>query len=222
VTTTWQIAVIAALTLALTAAGLALLAGNRTDHLRDDIHDPDRGAHARIDALQDRQDIVDRRWRDAEMAALAQIGNPAHPRKGATKAPQSPHSGLEPPPANPDTPGNGTEAHGGSPAWLGTTLETAIRDVARGRIATHSAVTPELIAQWRAHYGEPEPAPETIDADVRDARPPVPPPPAAPTEAIRQVHRTEPITDPTPPRRARGRWVEDPHGNLTYQREDDA
>jgi hypothetical protein len=181
VTTPWQIAVIAALTLALVAGGLALLAGNRTDHLRDDIHDPDRGAHARIDALQDRQDIVDRRWRQAEMTALAQIGNPAHPRKGATKEPQSPQGGLEPPPANPDTPGNGTEALSGS-----------------------------------------DPAPETIDADVRDNRPPVPPPPAAPTKAIRaQVHKTEPITDATPPRRARGRWVEDEHGVLGYRSDGD-
>lgn len=39
-----------------------------------------------------------------------------------------------------------------APAWLGTVLETCIRDVATGRIARHSSVTDEMVAEWRQIY----------------------------------------------------------------------
>jgi hypothetical protein len=149
-----------------------------------------RDTNTRVDALEHRQDIVDKRYRTDEMRAWAA-------RRDAVNPAQRPQERPEAAPAAPNTPRTGTEALRGS-----------------------------------------EPDPATIDADVRPGRPPVPPPPAAPTEAIRaipgddpgwhplggntgaQTHRTEPITDPTPPR-GRGRWVTGPGGSLVYRAEDD-
>lgn len=35
------------------------------------------------------------------------------------------------------------------PPWVGTVLESCVRDVAIGRIASHSSVIDEMVADWR-------------------------------------------------------------------------
>ena len=40
-------------------------------------------------------------------------------------------------------------ADDGRPRWAGTVVETCIRDVALGRIASHSSVTEEMVAEWK-------------------------------------------------------------------------
>jgi hypothetical protein len=176
------LATVIALAWLLTLTGLVLWAANAYRAVQQYARD----TNERVDALEHRQDIVDRRWRDAEMAALAQIGNPASARKGPEKPRERPQERRTPPGPPTDTP--------------------------------H--------AQDELRQNEtPEPDPATIDADVRPGRPPVPPPPAAPTEAI---HAVTPEPDPAPPtepalqprRGVSGRWVEGPGGSLVYRRED--
>lgn len=48
---------------------------------------------------------------------------------------------------SPMTPAARTPEH--VPSWVGTVLESCIRNVALGRIASHSSVTPEMVAEWR-------------------------------------------------------------------------
>ena len=36
-----------------------------------------------------------------------------------------------------------------APSWVGTVLESCIRDVALGRIAAHGSVTDGMVAEWR-------------------------------------------------------------------------
>jgi hypothetical protein len=99
--TTWPLVALAAIGVVL--IGLVLWDGHRVSKLREDIHG-EKGLHARVDVLGDRQDLVDELTRDIQAWWDEGPAWPVQPPQDAQDGPADPDGHTDTPQDVPDAP----------------------------------------------------------------------------------------------------------------------